>query len=105
MNFDEQIKSWVEFLAQKEFDRYKKEWDREKQEKLKSIYEKNYLNADNAAKYLDMSRTSFWRWRKENHVKSYQLGKDMVRFKKSDLDETVRSKEVKENEKVQQLVQ
>lgn len=100
MNFDEQIKSWVEFLAQKEFDRYKKEWDREKQEKLKSIYEKNYLNADNAAKYLDMSRTSFWSWRKKNHVKSYQLGKNLVRFKKSDLDAIVQSKEVKEDEAV-----
>ena len=94
MNIDEQIKSWVVFLTQKEMDRYKKEWDREKKEKLKSIHEKKYLNAENAAKYLDMSRTSFWKWRKDNHVKCYRLGDNMVRFKKSDLDEIAQSKEV-----------
>lgn len=46
-----------------------------------------YLNATAAAEYLGVSKTTFWRMRKEYPVSVYFFEVSCPRFKRSDLDE------------------
>lgn len=46
-----------------------------------------YLNATAAAKYLGVSKTTFWRMRKEFPVSAYFFEVACPRYKRSDLDE------------------
>lgn len=46
-----------------------------------------YLNATAAAEYLGVSKTTFWRMRKEYPVSAYFFEVSCPRYKRSDLDE------------------
>lgn len=46
-----------------------------------------YLKATQAADYLGVSRTTFWRMRKNYPIKAYFFEVSVPRFKRSDLDE------------------
>lgn len=46
-----------------------------------------YLNATAAAEYLGVSKTTFWRMRKEYPVSVYFFEVSVPRYKRSDLDE------------------
>ena len=46
-----------------------------------------YLNATAAAEYLGVSKTTFWRMRKEYPVSVYFFEASVPRYKRSDLDE------------------
>ena len=46
-----------------------------------------YLKATQAADYLGVSRTTFWRLRKNYPIKAYFFEVSCPRFKRSDLDE------------------
>lgn len=46
-----------------------------------------YLKATQAADYLGVSRTTFWRMRKNYPIKAYFFEVSVPRFKRSDLEE------------------
>ena len=46
-----------------------------------------YLKATQAADYLGVSRTTFWRMRKNYPIRAYFFEVSVPRFKRSDLDE------------------
>lgn len=46
-----------------------------------------YLTATKAAEYLGISRSTFWRLRKEHPVSVYFFEASYPRYKRSDLDE------------------
>lgn len=46
-----------------------------------------YLKAAQAAEYLGISRSTFWRMRKNYPIKAYFFEASVPRYKRSDLDE------------------
>lgn len=46
-----------------------------------------YLTATKAAEYLGISRSTFWRMRKEYPISVYFFEASVPRYKRSDLDE------------------
>lgn len=54
-----------------------------------------YLSTVKAAEYLGVSRTTFWRLRKEHPIRAYFF-EASPRFKRSDIDE--RAKQFKEGD-------
>lgn len=46
-----------------------------------------YLNATAAAEYLGVSRTTFWRLRRDYPISAYFFEVSCPRYKRSDLDE------------------
>ena len=46
-----------------------------------------YLTATKAAEYLGVSRTTFWRLRKNYPIKAYFFEVSVPHFKRSDIDE------------------
>ena len=46
-----------------------------------------YLTATKAAEYLGVSRTTFWRLRKEYPISAYFFEASYPRYKRSDLEE------------------
>lgn len=67
---------------------------KEAEKLIKKYSQQEYFNANDAAKYLGVSITTFWRWRKERKIKSMTFG-EITRWKKSDLDEFVEQNFVK----------
>lgn len=63
---------------------------------LKDFAGKEYLNKGEAARYLGVSITTFWRWRQDptNQIPSYTF-ENITRYKKSDLDKFYESKAIK----------
>ena len=35
----------------------------------------NYIRIKDAPKHFNVSRSTFWRWRKQNQIKVYKIGK------------------------------
>lgn len=60
----------------------------------KKYAQREWLNGTEAANYLGVSNTTFWRWKKAGKIKAYVNG-DIVRYKKSDLEEYMETQCVK----------
>lgn len=48
--------------------------------------DKGYFSANHAAAYLDVGRSTFWRWRKEYRIKPIVINGE-IRYSKKTLDE------------------
>lgn len=48
--------------------------------------DKGYFSANHAAAYLDVGRSTFWRWRKEYRIKPIVIDGE-IRYSKKTLDE------------------
>lgn len=60
---------------------------------IKQYAQQEYFNGEEAANYLGVSPTTFWRWRKEGGIKAHVNG-NIVRYKKSDLEDYMRTHSV-----------
>ncbi|WP_010665654.1 helix-turn-helix transcriptional regulator [Marinilabilia salmonicolor] len=55
--------------------------------------EEELLTVDEAMALLKISRTALWRWEQKEFLKPVKLGR-FVRYRKSDIDNLIRKKEV-----------
>lgn len=60
---------------------------------IKQYAQQEYLNGTEAANYLGVSSTTFWRWKKKYKIKTRVID-DIVRYKKSDLEEFIKKHSV-----------
>lgn len=54
---------------------------------------KDWLTMTDAAKYLGVSRRTFYRWKEKGIVKVYTLGPGIKRVKREDLDRLLEGQE------------
>ena len=53
--------------------------------------ENGYITQDEAAEYLGISKRQFLKLFKDNKIKGYRIGDKTFRFKKHELDESLRN--------------
>jgi len=60
------------------------------------IQHEDYYTVSEAARILDVSPSTVWRWIKAEKLPAYRVGPRTIRIKKKDLDDIVRPVHVKE---------
>ncbi len=63
---------------------------------MPKIQHEDYYTVSEAARILDVSPSTVWRWIKAEKLPAYRVGPRTIRIKKKDLDDIVRPVHVKE---------
>lgn len=63
-------------------------------ELIKRYASQEYFNGQEAANYLGLSKTTFWRLRQRHKIRSFEID-GILRWKKSDLDEFIEKNAIK----------